>query len=451
MTLDIRTLAILLALMSMAAAVALYLFYRLLPQGPGLKNAAIGAACQSVGSILLISRDFVPPVISIVGANGLYFLSYAFLYQTTREFSDKTTEWRSPAIIIALLLPFTFLTGHEYVGLRIALNAVGIATLAFMASWVLLKGVPAYLPARRGVAIALLGIGMLSVYRLLNLMINPPGTAAFLDMSNQYPIFIGGIISVFIYAAAVIVMTSERLRVELQQQLKKVEYSRQIADNALREQKNFIAMLSHEFRTPLGIIKANVDAIRATDPVQSTFTDESLSRISNASTRLTTMVDGCLNDEWISNTIEKGELQLQNIDLTATLKTLTSEYGVDFIDNTSGELPLLGDPNLIPILFSSLIDNARKYARTTEGVKVKCSVKGEQVMVEVIDDGPGIPAEEHELVFDKYYRIKNGNKRPGTGLGLYFVKRIAEQHGGKVEIETHDATLFRITLPLRKD
>ena len=151
MSLDIRTLALLLAVVTLVTAIVLYLFYRLLPETPGLKQAATGIACQSAGSILSIAREFIPPEIAITGSNGLYLLSYALLYQAARLFSGRPADWRCPTLIIILLLPpFALFPTHEYVGLRIMLLSAGVAILSFMVSWTLLKEIPSNLPARRG-------------------------------------------------------------------------------------------------------------------------------------------------------------------------------------------------------------------------------------------------------------------------------------------------------------
>lgn len=451
MNLDIRTLAILMAITSLAGAVALYLFYRLLPKEPGLRNASIGAAFQSAASILLISRDFIPPVISIVGGNLFYFLAYAFLYQTTREFRNKPTEWKVPGTIVTLLtIPLFFTTANEYLTLRINLSAIGISTLSFMAAWVLTRKGPPHLPAHKGVALALLSIALICVYRIININTKTLSGVPFLDRSDESYVFVWGVISVIIYVVTVIIMTSERLRYELQQQLAEAERSRQVADNALREQKNFIAMLSHEFRTPLGIIRANTDAIREINPATDQFTSAGLSRINNATHRLTSMVNGCLNDDWISHIVEHGDPVLHAIDLQKVLTNLAEEYDVSLdcrIDDPA-DFFIAGDPNLIPILFSSLIDNASKYANTSTGVGIRCYHESNYAMIEIRDDGPGISDQELPRIFDKYYRIKNGNKNPGTGLGLYFVKRITEQHQGKITVENHDGALFRVSLPL---
>jgi len=448
MSLDIRTLALLLAVVTFVTAIALYLFYRLLPETPGLKQAAIGAGCQSLGSILSIARDFIPLEVAIVSSNGLYLLASAFFYQAARLLSDQHAEWKWPGIMIALLLPpFLFFPTNEYLGLRIQLLSIGLALLSFMTTWVLLRDIPAKLPARRGAALAIGGIGLVSVYRLVNTTIHPPGTASFLDKGDQYIIFVWAIVSAIIYAIAMIVMTSERLRETLKQQLSELAIANRIADNALREQKNFLTMLSHEFRTPLGIIKANVDAIFSASPVRDNFTEESLHRISNASTRLTSLVQGCLNDEWISNAVERGQLERSKLDLRQILSALCDEYRVNFSCNTASPVIVQGDRYLIPILFSSLIDNARKYAASADGVNVRCVHQDRQILIEVEDNGPGIPVEERKHIFDKYYRIRNGNKRPGTGLGLFFVKHITEQHGGKIDVEQRTGALFRITLP----
>ena len=108
-----------------------------------------------------------------------------------------------------------------------------------------------------------------------------------------------------------------------------------------------------------------------------------------------------------------------------------------------------GDRALLEVLFATLLDNAGKYAAPAGEVRVRLSRDGGDVVVTVADDGPGIAAAEAGLVFEKYYRSPAASSRPGTGLGLYLVRQIAERHGGAVSLASTpgQGAAFTVRLP----
>jgi signal transduction histidine kinase len=115
------------------------------------------------------------------------------------------------------------------------------------------------------------------------------------------------------------------------------------------------------------------------------------------------------------------------------------------------DLPALqGDPHLIEGALLNLVSNAIKYSSRGSEVKLRAEVDGDGVVLEVWNPGPAIPPEELERLFEPFYRRNEQEETTrGWGLGLAFVKRIAEQHGGKAEAwsESGSGTAFRIYLP----
>jgi signal transduction histidine kinase len=109
---------------------------------------------------------------------------------------------------------------------------------------------------------------------------------------------------------------------------------------------------------------------------------------------------------------------------------------------------VVGDPLLLPIAIGNLIDNARKYGSSPQAVSVEVKPwLSAEIAVEVTNDGPAIPPDEMAKIFEKYYRQSTTLQKPGSGLGLYIVKNIAERHQGRVEVQQETATTFRIVLP----
>ena len=94
-------------------------------------------------------------------------------------------------------------------------------------------------------------------------------------------------------------------------------------------------------------------------------------------------------------------------------------------------------------MLGNLIDNAVKYSPTGEPVEVRVSQSNGSVLVSVCDHGPGIKPDDQRLIFEKFGRVAGGNSKPGTGLGLFIARSIAEAHGGTLEVSSapgHGAT-----------
>ncbi|MGH3100263.1 MAG: sensor histidine kinase, partial [Thermoleophilia bacterium] len=111
--------------------------------------------------------------------------------------------------------------------------------------------------------------------------------------------------------------------------------------------------------------------------------------------------------------------------------------------------PVLADPVRLDQVLTNLLDNARRYAAGSP-VQVVARQDGDRIELRVVDHGPGIPVPERERVFDQFYRLKGGGKRPeGTGMGLAICRGIVQAHGGDLQVETTrgGGATFVLTLP----
>ncbi|WPZ32737.1 ATP-binding protein [Thalassobaculum sp. OXR-137] len=204
-------------------------------------------------------------------------------------------------------------------------------------------------------------------------------------------------------------------------------------------QQQFVAMVSHEFRTPLAVIDGAVQNLELSDARDTPRLD----RIRAAVIRLLRMIDICLTDA----RIQDGELSVETEDLD--LAVLVGDV-IDGLDPKDGRLRLAvaGEPlftavdeGLVQIAITNVIDNALKYGPEQEPVAVEVTATEEGgIAVSVSDLGPGVPEKERDRVFDKYYRASNIAGLPGAGLGLHLVRMIMEGHGGSV---TYDPILPR--------
>jgi two-component system, OmpR family, sensor kinase len=115
-----------------------------------------------------------------------------------------------------------------------------------------------------------------------------------------------------------------------------------------------------------------------------------------------------------------------------------------------GSLPhVRGDRERLRQVIQNLVDNAVKYSSAGGRVRVSAIADNGHVLIDVHDEGPGIPPEDQQLIFEKFGRSSGGTAKPGTGLGLFIARSIAEAHGGTLEVESvpDQGSVFRLELP----
>jgi two-component system phosphate regulon sensor histidine kinase PhoR len=224
-----------------------------------------------------------------------------------------------------------------------------------------------------------------------------------------------------------------------------------------RTRQEFVANVSHELRTPLSLIKGYVetllDGARNNPDVAVRF----LQTIERNAERLQLLIEDLL----VISELESGRVQL-NLEAVALRPAIEKVFddlrsrakGKEAqLLNEAAEVSVQADPNRLAQVLSNLVDNAVKYGRPGGTVTVggRLSPPGE-VEVFVQDDGPGIPADALERVFERFFRVDKARSREqgGTGLGLSIVKHLVQSQGGRVWARSelgHGAT-FYFTLPL---
>ncbi|WP_213780515.1 ATP-binding protein [Caballeronia sp. dw_276] len=210
---------------------------------------------------------------------------------------------------------------------------------------------------------------------------------------------------------------------------------------ALDTQKAFVADAAHELRTPLAAVQIQSQLVaRAKDDDSR---KEALDDLQAGITRATRLAEQLLA---LARSEPDGKSATTPVDLHALLDEcvggsvlVAQQRGVDLGIEASEAATVTGDPNALRVMFNNLIDNATKYTPDGGRVDVCLRVKEGAPIVEISDNGPGIPAEERVRVFDRFYRVGASADRArtdvaGSGLGLAIVRRIAEQHGATVSL-----------------
>lgn len=247
------------------------------------------------------------------------------------------------------------------------------------------------------------------------------------------------------------VFTESLLRkkeVELTESLKK--------EKELGELKSrFVAMASHEFRTPLSTIMSSVALLkRYTTEAQQENREKHIGKIMSAVTHLT----GILNDFLSVSKFDEGKINanLEFFDLHALLKDIVEEMSVllkadqriNFIWDSKNN-QVYSDPKIIKNILINLLSNAIKYSDDKGIIEFNALVVEDKVMFMVKDQGIGIPEADQKYLFDRFFRASNATNIEGTGLGLNIVKKYLELLGGTITVESKlsEGTSFIIEIP----
>ena len=220
-------------------------------------------------------------------------------------------------------------------------------------------------------------------------------------------------------------------------------------DLVLERERRFIADAAHELRTPLAVLK--VHAQNATQAQDDEARRQSLQHLIGGIDRATRVVNQLLTMariEPMPGKVERTITDLQAL-VRETLAELTPwvlRQGLELsLEVGEGNFRLAADSATLGIALQNLVTNAVNFSPAGGRVRVLLHDDGEQVLLQVEDQGPGIPAEDLERVFERFHSRNNSQ---GAGLGLAIVKRIAEQHGGGIRLGNLAGGGLRATLEL---
>jgi signal transduction histidine kinase len=226
-------------------------------------------------------------------------------------------------------------------------------------------------------------------------------------------------------------------------------------ERALRQQREFLADTSHELRSPLTVVLANLNLLRRDlDPHEREL---SVDEATSEAQRMRRLIDELLlrAQADAARVIARAPLRLD--ELVTEAVTAAQRLAPDHVYQLEIGAPLvvIGDEERLTQLVRNLLENAAKYTPPGTTVDVRLRQSGSVAQLIVADTGPGIAAEHLAHLWDRYYRVDEVRSREsgGTGLGLPIVKFIAEAHGGRVDLasEVGVGTTFTIELPLAPD
>jgi two-component system phosphate regulon sensor histidine kinase PhoR len=225
-----------------------------------------------------------------------------------------------------------------------------------------------------------------------------------------------------------------------------------------RLQTDFVNKVSHDLRTPLTSIRMFVETLqlgRLQDPAKQ---NEALAIISDETTRLSALINRLLDWARMESGRRSYQLHPEPVerivdDALAAFAPQRLDQRVKLTRSVAPDLPpVMADRPALAEALLDLLNNAYKYTGADEKrIELRASRAGPTVLLEVVDNGPGIPAREQKRIFDKFYRGTEPLLRTieGTGLGLAMVKHIVAGHGGKVTVASDlgKGATFTIALP----
>jgi len=223
-----------------------------------------------------------------------------------------------------------------------------------------------------------------------------------------------------------------------------------------RIKSEFVTTVSHDLRSPLTAILGYVELIERAGEVTDQQ-QEFIRRVRVSVEQITNLVTDLLDLGRIEAGLDTAK-ELTSIGLMAryayeSVRGMGMEKKINFTLDIPDELPqVYGDPIRLRQMIGNLLSNAVKYTPSDGSISLRLMAENEQVIVQVKDNGTGIPAGDQPYLFDKFFRASNiPQDTPGTGLGLSIVKSIVDNHDGRIWVDSKlgEGTLFTVVLPAR--
>ena len=225
--------------------------------------------------------------------------------------------------------------------------------------------------------------------------------------------------------------------------------------NLARQQKNFLLSITHEFKSPLAAIKLNLQTLQKRE-LERTQQQTIIRRSLIETERIHNLVENALFAARLES--DNFEFYFEQLDFSQFLNTIIEEYILrkdhehTIIKHIPPGIRLLGDKLALSSLLFNLIENAEKYSPEGSKIEITLSISHENVLVHVMDQGNGIPENEKQRIFDKFYRVGNEDTRrtKGTGLGLFIVQHIVNLHKGVIKVRDNypQGSIFEIKFPI---
>ncbi|GHH91947.1 sensor histidine kinase [Streptomyces capillispiralis] len=247
------------------------------------------------------------------------------------------------------------------------------------------------------------------------------------------------------------------LRTAFNTMLEHIDDSLAVRAEAELRLRRFVADASHELRTPLMSVRGYADLFQYAAANEPAERDRHLARLRAEAARMGVLLDDLLLLARLDAAEVEAPLRTADTDLVELVLQAADAFRAGHPDHPltvragAGPLRLRLDPQRIRQVLDNLLTNAAVHTPAGTPVSVEVSVAGGAALVRVADAGPGVPAEDRERVFDRFYRVDKARSRDrgGSGLGLPVARSLARAHGGDIDLSGGPgATVFTVRLPL---
>jgi two-component system, OmpR family, sensor kinase len=241
-----------------------------------------------------------------------------------------------------------------------------------------------------------------------------------------------------------------RLGTALNGMLTRIEASIEEREASQELTRRFFADASHELRNPLASLRANAELYQQGALSHRPQVDEAMRRIALEAQRMSGLVDDMLR---LARLDQRPGQHNDPVDLTALItecaeRAQIAEPGRTWHTHVAAGLVTAGDEELLRRAIDNLLGNVRAHTPDDAVATITAAARGSSVIVDVSDDGPGVPASQLSRIFDRFYRAGAQSHRPGSGLGLAIVTAIAAAHDGTAEATLNHPHGLRIALTL---
>lgn len=253
------------------------------------------------------------------------------------------------------------------------------------------------------------------------------------------PNYVIGFISIFSFVMLISIKLASKIAEELYSRERQLKLALEDVRLAEESKQKYIMAVVHELKSPIAAATSGIELVLGN--YLGEVKEEILEVLSRVKTRLHESIENINSILRVSrfkllNKIEEEELIITDIvqSIIDKIKPVAERKQIQITLSKDGNKIIKGDKVLIELVFSNLIGNAVKYTPKNGEVKISFKDISKELVVEIKDNGIGIPKNDLEKIFDEYYRASNVKNIEGTGTGLSLVKQIIETHRGKIEI-----------------
>ncbi|MDB5005314.1 MAG: chemotaxis protein [Mucilaginibacter sp.] len=250
--------------------------------------------------------------------------------------------------------------------------------------------------------------------------------------------------------------TIDVMRTHLKDALIQKEKDKKAIEDLMEKKDEFMNVASHELKTPITTLKAYLQVLQKMVPATAlSSAGDFINKANKQIKKLTDLVDDLLD----VNKIQAGRMvyQFSDINLVTLIEEIVEQTQMTTLTHrivlqNNSSVIISGERNRLEQVLGNFLSNAIKYSPNASEVVVKSELTNKEVKVSVRDFGIGIPLDEQEHIFDRFYRVNESSRKfSGLGLGLFISAEIIKKHGGTIGVESNGAgSEFYFTMPLVK-